>query len=290
MKYQINHETRYKASNRVSVCHNTAWLKPRNTPVQTLERHQLSVTPKMSTEHRYDDYFGNHVTHFSFNEGYEELQVVASSLVDVVEDQSVTVRSPKWETIVERLESHVTPSDLDALQFRFDSQRSHRSDEAAEFARPSFQKGAPILEAVIDLTSRVHQEFEYDAKATSVGTPVAEVLQNRRGVCQDFAHAQIAMLRSLGLAARYVSGYVRTYPPEGEPRLIGADASHAWLSVYCGELGWIDVDPTNDKLVGHEHITVAWGRDYADVTPLKGVYTGGGLLSLDVAVSVTPTP
>lgn len=289
MKYQVTHETHYHASNRVSVCHNTAWLKPRNTTTQRLEDHSISITPDPSTDHSYDDYFGNHVNHFSFNEGYEELRVTSSSVVTVSLPTPVLNKAPSWETITERLLNHVAPGDLDALQFCFDSPRSHRSEEAADFARPSFDKGASILEAVVDLTSRVHQEFEYDPKATSVGTPVSEVLQNRRGVCQDFAHAQIAMLRSLGLAARYVSGYVRTYPPEGEAQLVGADASHAWLSVYCGDLGWIDVDPTNNKLVNDEHITVAWGRDYGDVTPLKGVYTGGGVLSLEVAVSVTET-
>jgi transglutaminase-like putative cysteine protease len=213
--------------------------------------------------------------------------VTTSSIVVVQAERPADVQTP-WEKVLEQIQSHSTPADLDSLQFCFDSPRSHRSSEAAAFAQKCFSPGRPIVKSVMDLTSLVFEEFQYDPKATTVTTPVSEVLQQRRGVCQDFAHVQIAMLRSLGLAARYVSGYVRTYPKPGQPRLIGVDASHAWLSVYCGDVGWIDVDPTNNKLVGDEYITLGWGRDYGDVTPLKGVFTGGGKHSLDVSVDVAP--
>ena len=182
----------------------------------------------------------------------------------------------------------MTAGELDALQFRFDSPRCHASVEAASYAESSFTADRPIVEALAELTSRIHREFEYDPRATTVSTPIDEVLQQKRGVCQDFAHVQIAMLRSLGLAARYVSGYVRTIPPPGKERMVGADASHAWVAAWCGDLGWIDIDPTNDCFVSDQHITLAWGRDYADVTPLKGVYTGGGKHWLDISVDVVP--
>ncbi len=287
MKYHVTHTTRYRASERVSVCHNAAWLTPRNTSFQRLEQHEVSITPPPSVTDFREDIFGNRVTHFSFNEGYNELRVTASSHVEV----SATVRtgpSPDWEAIRDRLLARQNSADLEAMQFVFSSPCSRTSAEAAAYGRISFAAQRPILECIADLTSRIFQDFEYDPRATTVTTPVDEVLHLRRGVCQDFAHVQIATLRSLGLAARYVSGYVRTTPQPGQPRLVGADASHAWLSVYCGDLGWIDVDPTNDRFVGDEYITVAWGRDYADVVPLKGVYTGGGSHLLDVSVDVVP--
>ncbi len=156
----------------------------------------------------------------------------------------------------------------------------------AAYARPSFPRGRPWLEAIIDLTKRIHKEFVYDATATNISTPLASVMQLRRGVCQDFAHLQIGCLRAMGLAARYVSGYLLTSPPPGQPRLIGADASHAWLAAWCPGLGWIDFDPTNDLMPDLEHITVAWGRDYDDVCPIKGVFVGGGEHSMRVSVDV----
>lgn len=288
MKYQVTHTTVYSASNRVSVCHNAAWLTPRQTAHQQCADHDIVISPAPSTEDCQVDGFGNRVTLFSFNEGYKELRVTAKSRVAVSAPPPVPDDSPGWESIREQLAAHETPEDLDALQFRFDSPRSYQTEAAAEYARESFTPERPALEAIIELTTRIHADFAYDSKATTVTTPITQVLETRRGVCQDFAHVQIAMLRSLGLAARYVSGYIRTYPPAGRPRLVGADASHAWLSLYCGELGWVDVDPTNNKFAGEEYVTVAWGRDYGDVSPLKGIYTGGGKHKLDVSVDMAP--
>jgi transglutaminase-like putative cysteine protease len=196
--------------------------------------------------------------------------------------------SPAWEQVRDALAGDTTRAGLDALQFCFPSPHIPVSLAAAEYARASFVPGRPIVEGVMDVTRRINQEFVYDPAATTISTPVDEVIRQRRGVCQDLAHVEIACLRALGLAARYVSGYLRTYPPPGQPRLVGADSSHAWVSVFCGGLGWIDVDPTNNLLPGDEHVTIAWGRDYSDVCPVSGMYLGGGRHSMYVSVDVEP--
>lgn len=289
MKYRVTHTTTYTADEPVSVCHNVAWLTPRNTSLQRCEFHKISVDPVPSVFERRVDAFGNHASHFSFNEGYSELRVKAVSRVNVQASSLPDLSaSAPWEEVRRQLALHRAAADVDALQFVFDSPRIRRASSLAAYAQKSFSPGRPILEAVSELTGRLHAEFEYDPRATTVTTPVLDVMQQRKGVCQDFAHLEIAMLRSLGLAARYVSGYVRTYPPPGQPRLVGADASHAWLSLYCGDLGWVDIDPTNNKFTTDEHITIAWGRDYSDVSPVKGVYVGGGQLHLSVSVDVAP--
>jgi transglutaminase-like putative cysteine protease len=188
--------------------------------------------------------------------------------------------------VAERSARSLDAGDLAAAQFRFASPRVAVSDSLRSYAADSFRPGRPVLAAVAELSSRIHADFRFDPTATHVNTTVAEFLQSRRGVCQDFAHLIIGMLRSMGLPARYVSGYLRTEPPPGTPRLVGADASHAWVSAWCGELGWVDTDPTNNVLPTTDHITVAWGRDYGDVAPIKGVYTGGGPHTIQVAVDV----
>jgi transglutaminase-like putative cysteine protease len=175
----------------------------------------------------------------------------------------------------------------EAGEFVFDSPLATPTAEIAAYAAPSFPPGRPLLEAALDLTSRIHRDFTFDPGATIVTTPLAEVMEQRRGVCQDFAHLEIAALRAMGLAARYISGYIRTYHTDS-PDLIGSDASHAWISVFCPEFGWIDLDPTNDLVVGDEHIVLAWGRDYGDISPVRGVMLGGGEHFLKVAVQVTP--
>jgi transglutaminase-like putative cysteine protease len=178
---------------------------------------------------------------------------------------------------------------LEPIQFMFESPHVELLRDLAAYAEPSFTRGRNVLHAVLDLTRRVHADFAFDPKATSVSTPLREVLAKRRGVCQDFAHLMTGCLRMRGIPARYVSGYIRTTPPPGKPRLVGADASHAWVSVYCGEdLGWVDADPTNNMLVGDGHVTLAWGRDFSDVTPMRGVILGGGEQELEVRVTVTP--
>lgn len=289
MIYVITHRTRYHGSEPVSVGQNQAWLKPRETDWQTRLAYQLEIHPDPSTSAEREDYFGNTVTQFSFDAGYPSLTVSAISRVEVRgRSRPDAAHTKDWEQIAAGLKSNAGPQWLDAAQFRFDSARSAGAVSLREYARSSFPPRMPILTGVLDLTRRIHREFKYEPQSTTVSTPVDEVFRERRGVCQDFAHVQIAMLRSLGLAARYVSGYLRTLPPPGKTRLRGADASHAWLSVYCGDAGWVDVDPTNNCLAGTDHVTIAWGRDYSDVPPLKGVFIGGGAHQLKVEVDVEP--
>ncbi|AMV16381.1 transglutaminase N-terminal domain-containing protein [Planctomyces sp. SH-PL14] len=287
MKYRIVHITRYSGTEPISVGHNEAWLTPRDSTSQKCLNHTLDIRPEPSITSRRTDYFGNTVTQFSFNQGYRALTVTAVNEVDLQIPTRPTTVDPAWETVVESVRRHQTPEDLTAYEFGFDSPRCKARDEFAEYGRVSFYPGRPILEALSDLMRRIHTEFRYDTLATSVTTPVDQVFKLRKGVCQDFSHLMISILRSLGLAACYVSGYLRTLPPPGRPRLVGADASHAWLSAWCGPMGWVDLDPTNNKIPDVDHITVARGRDYGDVAPLKGVYIGGGKHELTVSVDVS---
>ncbi len=289
MRYTITHTTTYSGPEPVSVGQNEAWLRPRELQHQAVMRHELDIEPMPSTHSWRHDYFGNAVSTFSFNRGYDELKVTAISQVLLAPRAiSRTMPSPPWEDVREMLREHPTPSDLAACEFTFASPRVRLREDLATYGKVSFTPRRPIVEAIADLAERIHRDFQFDPRATVVTTSVEEVFRLRRGVCQDFAHLQIAILRSLGLAARYVSGYIRTLPPPGKPRLVGADASHAWVSVYCGPLGWIDIDPTNKQFPSVDHITVGWGRDYGDVAPLKGVYIGGGSHVLEVSVDVNP--
>ena len=291
VKYRITHITTYHYADPVSVCHNEAYLTPRTFERQVCDYHRLSITPAPSSSGRRTDYFDNPLVYFSFNNGFETIQIKTISRVEVRGQPAIehSEAGPAWESIAELLRSSRDSAALHASQFVYESPRVRISNELKAYGQKAFSRGRPIAEALMALTAQIHRDFEFDPRATTVHTPIEEVWQNRKGVCQDFAHLEIAVLRSLGLAARYVSGYLRTYPPPGKPRLVGADASHAWLGVYCGgEFGWIDVDPTNNKQVTDEHITLAWGRDYSDVCPLKGVFVGGGRHTLDVSVDVLP--
>jgi transglutaminase-like putative cysteine protease len=229
------------------------------------------------------------LTFFTLREPHGRLTVEASSELEVKALEAPDLsRSPHWETVPQSLEDETSVEVLDAYQFVFNSQRVGASAELAAYARDSFPAGRPVLEAVRDLTRRINQDFRFDTKATEVTTPVETFFEKRRGVCQDFAHMQIACLRSLGLPARYVSGYLRTMPPPGRTRLTGADASHAWCSAWCPGTGWVDFDPTNDCLPSDGHVTLAWGRDYSDVSPIHGVLVGGARHTLHVGVDVIP--
>lgn len=289
MKYKITHTTTYSYSESVPVCHNEVHLTPRESARQTCSYHRIAIRPQPAGTDRRLDYFGNQVTFFTIEEGHHRLSVTARSKVQVDALQLPPAnKSPAWEEVRDRTPGDVSAAGLDTYQFVFKSPRVPLSTELERYAAPSFPARRPLMEALIDLTRRIHTDFEYDPTATTVSTPVDEVLRKRKGVCQDFAHLQIGCLRSLGLPARYVSGYLLTQPPPGQQRLVGADASHAWLSAYCPGLGWIDFDPTNDTICATEHISLAWGRDYGDVCPIKGVFVGGG--HHDVAVSVDVVP
>lgn len=235
------------------------------------------------------DFFGNCVRYLALQEPHQRLVVESRSRIDVApRDGPVDLpSSPAWESVAASLVA-ADVAVLDPLQFAFASPYVALDREARDYALPSFSGGRPILEAAMNLTSRIFEDFEYQGGVSDVSTPVRQVLKMRKGVCQDFAHLEIACLRSIGLAARYVSGYLLTHPPPGRPKLVGSDASHAWLSVWAGELGWIDLDPTNNVIPDVEHITLAWGRDYGDVSPMNGFIIGGGTHSVTVGVDVTP--
>ncbi|HEX6985632.1 MAG TPA: transglutaminase family protein [Planctomycetaceae bacterium] len=290
MRYRITHRTSYRHSETVPLCQNVLWLTPRKDGGQRRESFRLDVTPVPSSRGARIDYFGNEVTYFTIDAGYRSLDIVAVSEVRVTPrgEPDRFPDSPPWEQVADGLCGDLGPAGIAACQFRFDSPCAAASDELADYARQSFTPGRPTAEAARELTSRIHADFAYEPGATTVQTSVAEAFSLRRGVCQDFAHVGIACLRSLGLAARYVSGYLRTVPPPGQPRLVGADASHAWLAVYCGPAGWIDLDPTNDAVPSTDHVTLAWGRDYGDVTPVRGLFIGGGRHEMEVSVDVAP--
>ncbi len=290
MKYKVSHTTKYEYAETAPFCQNVIFLTPRNTSYQTCLRHRLSLRPQPVASHRRTDYFGNTVTVLSIDKAHRMLQITAKSTVDVnAPPLAPPATSPPWESVLPATwPQQKTAESLANYQFAFRSPHVPFHDFLADYARASFAPQRPILEALADLNGRIFADFTYDPKATNVSTPIKEVFQIRRGVCQDLAHLMLGGLRPLGLAARYVSGYLRTRPPQEQPRLTGADASHAWVSVYCGALGWIDVDPTNNVFPSTEHITIAWGRDYGDVCPVSGMVIGGGAHRLGVAVVVEP--
>lgn len=289
MIYRISHRTTYKYAYPVSVGDHVACLKPRSFPHNQLRLNTLEIRPTPTTFTERIDYFGNLLCFFTVQEPHKELIVEAKSEVVVNGRADLTVPSSlPWEESARSLALDHSPEGLAAYQFQFESPRIRLRPEFAAYALQSFTPRRPMREALIDLTARIHRDFRFDARVTTVRTPTEEVFKKRRGVCQDFAHLQIACLRSINLAARYVSGYLRTYPPPGRPRLIGADASHAWVSAYCQGLGWLDVDPTNNVVPSDGHVTIAWGRDYGDVSPLRGLILGGGDHSLKVEVDMEP--
>ncbi len=266
-----------------------ACLKPRSLRHHQSGRSELCIQPTPATRTERMDYFGNRLCFFTIQEPHKELVVEATSEVAIEGEAALWPHeSPSWEEVTEALPGDLSPAGLEAYQFAFESPRIRIRPEFASYALQSFTRRQPITEALLDLTARIHRDFRFDAKATNVRTPPEEAFKKRRGVCQDFAHVQIACLRSLNLAARYVSGYLRTYPPPGQPRLVGADVSHAWVSAYCPGIGWLDVDPTNNVVPSNGHVTLAWGRDYGDVSPLRGLILGGGAHTLKVAVDMKP--
>jgi len=289
VKYQITHTTRFEYSDAVPVGHNIVHLLPRTLPYQSCGRYRLSIHPEPVEVSTNDDFYGNPCSYFSIEKPHHRLTIAARSEVEVFERTDTVQQTPAWETIAAQLQKGRDPVSLSAYQFIHPSPLIKPFAELEAYARESFKPGAPLAEAATDLTARIFNDFTFDPRATTVHTPVEEVFRERHGVCQDFSHLQIACIRSLGLAARYVSGYLRTIPPEGKPRLIGADASHAWLAVYCGEAGWLDLDPTNNIPVATDHVTVAWGRDYSEVCPVQGVILGGGQHKMQVTVDVAPT-
>ncbi len=287
MKLNIVHRTRYLYGEPVTNSHHDARLSPRDGENQRALSHEVFITPDPDTRRRRFDYFGNRTLHFSMNEPHRELEIVAKSLVELTSQPPPLLdATPPWEEVRGRVQSVRRRDILDAYAMSLDSPHVARSRELADYAAPSFVSGVPVLRAVLHLVGRIYEDFTYDSRATEVSTPLTEVLQERRGVCQDFAHLAIGCLRSQGLPARYVSGYLLTRPPAGKARMIGADASHAWFSAFIPDYGWVDFDPTNNLIPCGEHVTVALGRDFSDVTPIRGVMLGGGKHQLQVSVDV----
>jgi transglutaminase-like putative cysteine protease len=291
MKYRVTHETAYRYSEPASLSQNELFLHPRETDTQRVVQSQLTIVPAPQYLHRRTDYFGNIAHVFMVQQPHDELRMTATSVVETHLPATPTpADTPPWETVVHRLAAPANPAELAACQFIFGSPLAAVAPRALAYVRPSFPPGTPILAGTLDLIQRIFTEFTYDKSATTVDTTVVQVLVKRKGVCQDFAHLAIGCLRALGLAARYVSGYLETKPPPGKPKLIGADASHAWASLFVPDAGWVDLDPTNNLIAGENHITLAWGRDYGDVTPVKGVVMGGGIHTLSVMLDVAVQP
>jgi transglutaminase-like putative cysteine protease len=290
VRYRTRHTTRYEYGEGVSVSQHIVHLLPRENPRQVCSSAELSISPEPSVRSEWQDYFGNPEAYFAVQEPHRTLIIESRIELEVTPPPPFDpAETPSWETVCKQAASPRTSDAIDANEFLFDSVMVRASPELAEYAAPSFTEGRPAAEAALDLMRRIHTDFTFDSTATTVATPLTEVLAHRRGVCQDFAHLGVGCLRSVGLPGRYVSGYLRTHPPPGRARLVGADMSHAWFSVWCGdETGWLDLDPTNDKPVDADYITLAWGRDYDDVSPVRGVILGGWGHTLDVQVDVEP--
>lgn len=287
--YDVAHTTTYDYQSPVSVSHHLLRVTPRQLPRQFRLAHRIESQPGAATFSRHADYYGNDIVFTTIEGSHSRLEVTAVSRVAVgpafIPEASET---PAWEKVRGFCRGDRSPATLEAIDFTFASPLVPLESVFGEYALQSFTPERCILEAALDLTGRIHADFRFDPTATSVSTPLKEAFANRRGVCQDFAHFQIACFRALGLPARYVSGYLETIPPPGKTRLIGADASHAWVSFFCYGIGWIDLDPTNNCLPSMRHITTAWGRDYGDVSPIRGVIQGGGEHRISVAVDVQP--
>lgn len=291
MLLHVLHETAYDYAPMVRTAQHMAHLKPATTPHQEVLSHRLAVDPKPLRQTESVDVFGNTRSFFSLQFSHEWLRVQADSLVSTSPPAEPDHAMP-WEDVVERMRYRRGARYDPAVEFAFASPYVPRDDAFASYAQPVFEPGRPLLEAARALMQRIHEDFEYAPASTDVNTPALEALALRQGVCQDLAHVMLGCLRSLGLPARYVSGYLLTEPAPGQPRLVGCDASHAWVSLYLpqedGPGSWTDLDPTNDRAPGEDYVTLAIGRDYSDVSPIRGVIHGGAHHTLRVAVTVTP--
>jgi len=288
MKYHISHKTTYRYSEPASLSQNELFLNPRETVTQHVVESRLAIMPEPQYLNSRVDFFGNIAKVFMVQQPHKELVITATSMVETSPPViPLPAGTPPWEAVARRLKIHDQPAELEAYQYVFASPLITVNPAVRDYARLSFAPDTPVLAGAVDLMRRIFTEFSYDKSATTVDTSVDQVLTSRKGVCQDFAHVAISCLRALGLAARYISGYLKTSPPPGKPKLIGADASHAWISIFVPDAGWVDLDPTNNLIPGDTHITIAWGRDYGDVTPVKGVIMGGGSHTLSVVVNVT---
>jgi transglutaminase-like putative cysteine protease len=289
-RYRVSHDTSYRYDGDVSSSFGRAHLLPRDGHRQRCQQATVTVTPTPAELREHTDWFGNRSTYFAVTTPHRSLTVLAESVVTITDPDPAPVTAG-WEEVRDQLATgRGSEQLLEARGYTLPSPRLPPLAAVGDYARGSFPAGRPLAAAAVDLNGRIHRDFRYVPGATTVGSTVAELLDRRAGVCQDFAHLAVAALRSMGLAARYVSGYLETTPPPGRERLVGADASHAWASVFTGS-GWLDVDPTNDRVVDASYVEVAHGRDYADVPPLKGViFSDSGESVLRVAVDIVRIP
>lgn len=289
MILEVSHKTVYHYTAPVAQAHHLVHLAPRRHERQRIIRHALLVDPAPASRRDFIDYFGNPASTVAIESSHSELMIHSRSVIGVEAPAPVDLAaSMPWDKVAAQLAPARKPYDIDVVQYLMPSQQIAITPALMEFARPSFAPGRPLLECARDLTRRIHKDFAYDNAATDVATTIEHVLRIKRGVCQDFAHVLIGAMRAFCLPARYVSGYLLTRPPEGKEKLVGTDASHAWVSVWSPGIGWVDFDPTNDLIPQDEHITIAFGRDFQDVSPVTGVLLGGGAHQIEVAVDVTP--
>lgn len=290
MRFRVSHSTHYKYAGRVSHCYNLANVVPRDTERQRCLSNTVAVAPQPAVTHKRTDYFGNKAYHFEIQKPHTELIITADSEIQINDrDRELDLDlGASYGQVLNLLGGATTKKNIMAREFLLNSPMIECSDALADYARPSFHPDSSLKSCVSDLTARIFADFTYDPGFTTIATPLAEVLEHKRGVCQDFAHLQIGCLRSIGVPAKYVSGYIETLPEPGKKKLVGADATHAWLAYFCPEEGWVEFDPTNNTAANTQHIVTAFGRDYFDVTPVKGVIFGGGEsphLSVSVDVS-----
>lgn len=289
MKYRVIHRTEYEYSDTANVCHNMAHLSPRSDARQKCGSHFLSVVPQPTMIHERLDHFGNRLFYFSIEKPHRTMVVTATSLIEPLVTANQTVQSTSgWRNFSNELDKLPPADQMTAREFMLESPMIPHLPELHAYSESSFSRYGGIYEAAGDLMQRIYSDFKYDPSFTTLATPLRDVLEHKRGVCQDFTHLAIGCIRAYGIPARYVSGYLETAPPPGQDKLAGADASHAWLSVFTPDTGWIDLDPTNNQRPDDRYITIGWGRDYSDVPPLKGVIYGGGTHKMTVSVDVEP--
>lgn len=289
MIYELSHRTTYEYDHSVDLANHVLRLTPREFSSQAVAQANLVTVPAVSRLTSATDHFGNGVTYLSIEEPHERFEVETQCIIEVTARPVIDVEaSPPWESVREALIGDGFPAEPDVAEFAFPTPQTPLLPAVRDYAAKSFLAGRPILAAARDLTRRIHDDFVFDSTATLVSTPLAEVMAKRRGVCQDFAQVMLAGLRSHGLAGRYISGYIQTFGADGKPRLVGGDASHAWVSVWSPAHGWVEFDPTNDLMVSDQHVVLGWGRDYSDVSPILGIILGGGEHRLDVSVRLVP--
>ncbi len=288
MIYHLRHLTSFRYTHPVTFVYNMLHLKPRELPWQKIKTFKLEIEPEPAVQTEGIDYFGNSTTFFMIHSPHDAMKVTTQSIIEVLPRPAALQPSIPWDTAQHIMRADTTANGLDAYQYSFGSRYAKPLEAARAYALSSCRPGMSIHAVATELMARIDTDFTFDPKATTVATPVTEVLKNRRGVCQDFAHTMISCLRSVGLAARYMSGYIQTAPPPGQARLAGADASHAWVSVYCPQAGWLELDPTNNQMADEQYITLGWGRDYQDVSPAKGVLLGGGKHTVHAQVDMIP--